>query len=282
MHELNSPSFNAAPDHSSSSQYLQQDPTQSLQDPSLVHYSQQGWPANQGMEALLQTGSHTLTAVSLEPFRPRAVQGHQQAVPYTSDPRFQNPQHAYGSYPPRSSPSMIGTPHESRILPSPIGLQSQMQTHLSMSSTQIRSPSTGYPAYSSYQQPNPYGYPAAPDPRQLPPPVPMGYDTTSGLTHRRPSLVDRNNPLRPNAHGVGPYQRVPSANPMPEPVAEPTKKKRKRADAEQLKVLNETYARTAFPSTEERIELAKKLGMSARSVQIWYVPPPRPRSPSGD
>lgn len=57
-----------------------------------------------------------------------------------------------------------------------------------------------------------------------------------------------------------------------EPPSEPMiKKKRKRADAEQLKVLNETYARTAFPSTEERIELAKKLGMSARSVQIWCV-----------
>lgn len=42
-------------------------------------------------------------------------------------------------------------------------------------------------------------------------------------------------------------------------------------DAEQLKVLNDTYNRTAFPSTEERIELAKKLGMSARSVQIWCV-----------
>ncbi|THH31775.1 hypothetical protein EUX98_g2389 [Antrodiella citrinella] len=57
-------------------------------------------------------------------------------------------------------------------------------------------------------------------------------------------------------------------DPEPEPMI---KKKRKRADAEQLKVLNETYARTAFPSTEERIELAKKLGMSARSVQIWYA-----------
>jgi len=49
------------------------------------------------------------------------------------------------------------------------------------------------------------------------------------------------------------------------------KKKRKRADAAQLKVLNETYARTAFPSTEERAELARKLDMSARSVQIWLV-----------
>lgn len=104
--------------------------------------------------------------------------------------------------------------------------------------------------------------------------------------------VDRTVPTRMSStHGLPPYAR-----PQPslaseydrEPVAEPTiKKKRKRAgqqcthrlealsdtfhctDAEQLKVLNETYNRTAFPSTEERIELAKKLGMSARSVQIW-------------
>ena len=48
-----------------------------------------------------------------------------------------------------------------------------------------------------------------------------------------------------------------------------TEKKRKRADAHELKVLNDVYARTAFPSTEERNELAKQLDMSARSVQIW-------------
>jgi homeobox protein YOX1/YHP1 len=48
------------------------------------------------------------------------------------------------------------------------------------------------------------------------------------------------------------------------------KKKRKRADAAQLKVLNETYARTAFPSTEERAALAKQLDMTPRSVQIWF------------
>lgn len=50
------------------------------------------------------------------------------------------------------------------------------------------------------------------------------------------------------------------------------KKKRKRADAAQLKILNDVYARTAFPSTEERQQLAKTLDMSPRSVQIWCVP----------
>lgn len=50
----------------------------------------------------------------------------------------------------------------------------------------------------------------------------------------------------------------------------PIKKKRKRADANQLRVLNDVYARTAFPSTEERHQLAKQLDMSPRSVQIWF------------
>ena len=83
--------------------------------------------------------------------------------------------------------------------------------------------------------------------------------------------MERSNPLRTSGHGAS-YPRVPSVVPhVPEPPVEPVKKKRKRADAEQLKVLNETYNRTVFPSTEERIELAKKLGMAARRIQIWCV-----------
>jgi len=80
----------------------------------------------------------------------------------------------------------------------------------------------------------------------------------------------------PGSSHVPPPQALPHSY-SPPPISptsteEPTvKKKRKRADANQLKVLNETYARTAFPSTEERIALAKMLDMSARSVQIWSV-----------
>lgn len=141
----------------------------------------------------------------------------------------------------------------------------------------IRSPTTGYPtSYNSSQQQlhaAGYGYPQAPDPRNLPPSVPsMTYDATGAPIPRRTSMsVDRTSRL--SVHAPSPYARQPpqmssTYNPEPEPMI---KKKRKRADAEQLKVLNDTYARTAFPSTEERIELAKKLGMSARSVQIWYA-----------
>jgi hypothetical protein len=49
------------------------------------------------------------------------------------------------------------------------------------------------------------------------------------------------------------------------------KKRRARATPEQLEILNQVYARTPFPSTQERIDLAATLGMTPRSVQIWYV-----------
>lgn len=86
-------------------------------------------------------------------------------------------------------------------------------------------------------------------------------------------------PMANDPRAVSPYGRSSAlahvSPPTPPPVShigsdEPgVKKKRKRVDAAQLGVLNETYARTAFPSTEERLALAKALNMSPRSVQIW-------------
>ncbi|KAL0096672.1 Homeodomain-like DNA binding domain-containing transcription factor, partial [Phycomyces blakesleeanus] len=48
------------------------------------------------------------------------------------------------------------------------------------------------------------------------------------------------------------------------------KVKRKRASPSQLSVLNRVFNQTYFPSTELRIELGKQLGMSPRTVQIWF------------
>lgn len=48
------------------------------------------------------------------------------------------------------------------------------------------------------------------------------------------------------------------------------KAKRKRASPNQLVVLNRIFNQTYFPSTEIRIELGKQLGMSPRTVQIWF------------
>jgi len=48
------------------------------------------------------------------------------------------------------------------------------------------------------------------------------------------------------------------------------KKRRSRATQEQLDILNGVYQRTPFPTTVERTELAQRLGMTPRSVQIWF------------
>ncbi|KAI0949404.1 hypothetical protein AcW1_009031 [Taiwanofungus camphoratus] len=229
-----------APDPSfSSNQYLQQEPTQSRSDYNISAYGQSGWPVN-------------------------PIPGHHQPTSFPTDPRFQAAQTSYGTYPSRTSSAMIADTHDSRSMPP------------------LSDPMQGFPAaYTPYpehsQQPTASYYPPAPDPRNLPPPVPSTGFESSGMMPRRASMsVDRTVPSRLSMHGPSPYPRnppmvSPSAYVPEPPVAEPAiKKKRKRADAEQLKVLNETYNRTAFPSTEERAELAKKLGMSARSVQIWF------------
>jgi hypothetical protein len=66
----------------------------------------------------------------------------------------------------------------------------------------------------------------------------------------------------PDSHIIIPLDSEVPVKPKP---------KRKKADSAQLEVLNRTYQCTAFPSTEERAQLAVELGMLPRSVQIWYV-----------
>jgi hypothetical protein len=83
----------------------------------------------------------------------------------------------------------------------------------------------------------------------------------------------------PSSRGVTqlPYARAPP--PLPPAsydtqveTQEPAiKEKRKRADARQLDALNKMFAITAFPSTEQRNQLAKDLDMAPRSVQIWLA-----------
>lgn len=48
------------------------------------------------------------------------------------------------------------------------------------------------------------------------------------------------------------------------------KPKRKRANARQLEVLKRTFKQTPFPDSDVRRRLAKELGMTPRSVQIWF------------
>lgn len=187
---------------------------------------------------------------------------------YEAHDRY-NTHASYTTYPSaRASPPIPQNPTDSRRLP-PLSTtpaaggdrwqQGPYQISANYPTTSIRSPTASYPsAYAPYSaSTSAYTYlPATAD--QL--------DMNTGLFD-----------IEPQVRSSSPYRsQLADNNFSPPPISptspneEPTiKKKRKRADANQLKVLNEVYARTAFPSTEERNALAKQLDMSPRSVQIW-------------
>lgn len=211
-------------------------------------------------------------------------QQHSSAIYEHYDSRYQQP---YATYVTRTTP-IPADPHGSRKLP-PLTTPSTAirddrwqgsgygSSGSQMTYGDIRSPTATYPAeYAPYQHhTSSYSYPPVPDPRGHPsqlPSIPHLHQMSMGIYP-----AERGLPAQVEVHGSSPYIRGTVTNSVltQEPVSmlpseEPAiKKKRKRADAAQLKVLNEVYTRTAFPSTEERAELAKKLDMSARSVQIW-------------
>ena len=146
-------------------------------------------------------------------------------------------------------------------------------------SDDLRSPHSVYSPASSipqYQSPASPAYPAGHS-------TPRGTVTTGTVDNITQLMsnasLDDTNPMYRSSAPL-PYARAPRApSPVPYDVPperaetqEPTiKKKRKRADARQLEALERMYARTAFPSTEERQKLARDLDLSARSVQIWLV-----------
>lgn len=50
----------------------------------------------------------------------------------------------------------------------------------------------------------------------------------------------------------------------------PTKAKRKRLNGHQIFILNWIFSKTVFPSTELRRVLGRSLGLSSRTIQIWF------------
>jgi len=218
---------------------------------------------------------------------PTAAPQHPSSYYEHYDSRYQQP--AYPTYAPRASATMPADPQGSRKLP-PLSVTAppvrddrwqganygSVGPHIS-NYADIRSPTATYPPeYAQFQPHTSYSYPPVPDPRSHPSQHPLhhSHQLSMGAVYSH----ERGVPAHVEAHGPSPYARGQVTNSVltQEPASvlvaeEPViKKKRKRADAAQLKVLNETYGRTAFPSTEERAELARKLDMSARSVQIWF------------
>ncbi|KAJ3724830.1 hypothetical protein FB446DRAFT_840622 [Lentinula raphanica] len=203
----------------------------------------------------------------------------------TSDNRYTS-QNYYSTYPSsRASPAVPEHGTDSRKLPplttsSGLGRDDRWTTSTASYSvgpaenpsySGIRSPTASYPpsfnAYPSSGATNNFGshVPLTDAPNQ----------SHLHATNHSMLLPEPHRSMSPSYAPTGlqipPSYTPPPVSPTTGTVNEPTiKKKRKRADAAQLKVLNETYARTAFPSTEERQALAKLLDMSARSVQIWF------------
>jgi hypothetical protein len=79
--------------------------------------------------------------------------------------------------------------------------------------------------------------------------------------------------IRRTSSGLSQPTYPPPQGEPPQPLGQPQsnlKPKRKRATSGQLRVLNNVFASTFFPSTELRIALGKELNMSPRTVQIWF------------
>ncbi|KAK0437918.1 kinase-like domain-containing protein [Desarmillaria tabescens] len=184
------------------------------------------------------------------------------------DAAIESLQHTYPVYSSRTSPMIPDTAVDSRKLPplntSPHGYPSASSTM--HGGSHIRSPTASYPAaYNNYPTNASGSYRYAMSMADLSN-IPMSSHSHTAMTDVRSS-----SPYGRNlSHVPPPSYTPPPVSPTSADDSPTIKKKRKRADAAQLKILNETYARTAFPSTEERLALAKLLDMSTRSVQIWY------------
>jgi len=209
--------------------------------------------------------------------------GQQSAFPSDDDPRLQYsfpapppvPQHysyrdpstSYSNNPPTLPRINVSEDHsrDERWPPNHYGSTSAANR---VPET-VFSPVASYPAQ-SFHYPSQHHSQGMLNDSRFALPLDTSTSPSTGTVRRGPVSVERTTTTSRSAHTVSPYSRHPPAS-ATLPDHPPPKKKRKRADAEQLRVLNEVYARTAFPSTEERQELALRLNMSPRSVQIWYA-----------
>jgi homeobox protein YOX1/YHP1 len=185
------------------------------------------------------------------------------------------------SFPARTSSPIPANNSDSRKLPPLNTSHPSWQSYMPTSSNYqsgvniVRSPTASYPAeYACSTHAGSYTYLSTQDQDQVQIP---SLSSVHVPTFEAPDYSRSEQHTRSSSpHGRSSFHIAPRP-PTPPPLSplgpeEGTiKKKRKRADANQLKVLNETYNRTAFPSTEERLHLAKVLEMSPRSVQIWYT-----------
>ncbi|KAI8376152.1 uncharacterized protein BYT42DRAFT_614933 [Radiomyces spectabilis] len=69
-----------------------------------------------------------------------------------------------------------------------------------------------------------------------------------------------------------PYPSVHAKEPAPQPLSDTThpQRKRTRATPEQLAVLENAFSVNPSPNNRVRVQLSRQLGMSERTIQIWF------------
>ncbi|KAI9230824.1 MAG: hypothetical protein DHS80DRAFT_21063 [Piptocephalis tieghemiana] len=121
--------------------------------------------------------------------------------------------------------------------------------------------------------PPPSKNPPSPLPYQIPTPP---YQARSQLS----PLRIRSHPSSPRpvswmgpSSSSSPSPSSSSSPSIPIPPSSPhssSRPRRRRANPQQLAILNQVFTHTFFPTSELRDQLALELGMSSRTVQIWF------------
>lgn len=241
------------PDHpngiimnSSQGYYSFQDPTLSYTSPSLsTNKSPEQYTPKKftSLDSLIPLSSSNQISVVNPTTSPSSVNSFQQVpAPFYPPPPPPTQQQYYYPYqqtvvPPQFPP----TP--------PMGFSSSSMIHPSQSASGYFDP----PKYGSQHISTPQAAAAA-------------AAAAAAMISPMPNEIPSMNPILNNGiHHMG-----PSHSGIPMMAGRPVKPKRKRATPEQTNRLNEVFAETFFPTSNQRMDLAMELGMSPRTVQIWF------------
>ncbi|KAJ9055443.1 hypothetical protein DSO57_1003940 [Entomophthora muscae] len=84
---------------------------------------------------------------------------------------------------------------------------------------------------------------------------------------RPPHILPKQAPTQQSTYGMEECLQIINGKSSPQTEVKP---KRKRANSLQIKVLEQVFRLTCFPSTHIRTQLGLQLGMTPRTVQIWF------------
>lgn len=104
---------------------------------------------------------------------------------------------------------------------------------------------------------------------ELPPPTPFGRSFDHSASSSMLTTPHPRDRISRSTFDIDGDEAQDEANTPGSSSLTSTGKKRRRTSPEELKVLEEAYERNQLPTSEERVRLADRTGMSTRAVQIW-------------